>query len=627
MSAYNGPTNALRQEFDAGFFRRRYARLGLPEGDDEALFRFYVVNVNRYALDPHPGFSETAYLDANLDVRDAVAAGRYNCGFQHWIGFGRAEGRSWAGAPVRQPGRKSAEAPARDREAEARLLFSAEAYRTRYGFSAGLSDQALLTRFLDFGLANGEIPCAPAEFDEDFYTTYYGDVGKAFAAGDLPSGFYHYVSTGKAEGRSPTYAMGHLLERKLGRGADPSAIAGASALEERLRPLPHRMDTSRAPVFNIFVPSLDPDIMFGGYIAFLHFVCRLVERGRVIRFIVLEDDYSSRAWFMRGIAKRPRWVQAFRHADFVNATTKAAALPVHPADICISYSTWTTHDAWSVAQHLDRKRVVFFIQEFEPVFYEHGSHHFLTQSAYHVPHDAIFNSPFLASYFEEARLGVFAAGQGRHTIFKHALAHVAPDPALAARTGPRRLIFYARPERHATRNLFEIGILALRAAVQAGVFPGEWTFFGIGSLGKDYTVHLHDGHAMTIVSRIDQSQYEQLLQSFDIGLSLMWAPHPSVMPFELARAGVVTVTNTFSNRDAALLAGFGDNIVPAPPTIDGIVGGLREAVRRAGHHETRIAAASLDWPTNWDDVFDAPFFAEFDTFFHQHRLSGGEDAA
>ena len=38
-----------------------------------------------------------------------------------------------------------------------------------------------------------------------------------------------------------------------------------------------------------------------------------------------------------------------------------------------------------------------------------------------------------------------------------------------------------------------------------------------------------------------------------------------------------------------------------------------EAVRRAGFHDKRLAAASFDWPTDWDDVFDEAFFKGFDT--------------
>jgi hypothetical protein len=91
----------------------------------------------------------------------------------------------------------------------------------------------------------------------------------------------------------------------------------------------------------------------------------------------------------------------------------------------------------------------------------------------------------------------------------------------------------------------------------------------------------------------------------------MWAPHPSVAPFEFARAGIVTVTNEFGIRTADFLKGYGDNIVPAQATVEGITDALAVAVSRVGEAEVRVAGANFDWPTKWDDVFDMAFIDRF----------------
>jgi hypothetical protein len=49
-------------------------------------------------------------------------------------------------------------------------------------------------------------------FDEAWYTKFYADVGEAVAAGNIRSGFDHYVSFGRKEGRSPSPSFGHFDE-------------------------------------------------------------------------------------------------------------------------------------------------------------------------------------------------------------------------------------------------------------------------------------------------------------------------------------------------------------------------------------------------------------------------------
>jgi hypothetical protein len=44
---------------------------------------------------PPPGFTEEGYLDLNADVADAVRRGAFISGFNHWLQFGRHEGRRW----------------------------------------------------------------------------------------------------------------------------------------------------------------------------------------------------------------------------------------------------------------------------------------------------------------------------------------------------------------------------------------------------------------------------------------------------------------------------------------------------------------------------------------------------
>ena len=62
-------------------------------------------------------------------------------------------------------------------------------------------------------------------------------------------------------------------------------------------------------------------------------------------------------------------------------------------------------------------------------------------------------------------------GDAASTSFDNAITAIDPPAAaeLAGRS-PRRLLFYARPEPHAARNMFELGVLALSRALERGAF-------------------------------------------------------------------------------------------------------------------------------------------------------------
>ena len=141
-----------------------------------------------------------------------------------------------------------------------------------------------------------------------------------------------------------------------------------------------------------------------------------------------------------------------------------------------------------------------------------------------------------------------------------------------------------------------------------------WTFHGIGSIDRRYVLELAPGIDLKLLPRTSLDEYIQLLPTFDVGLSLMMSPHPSLVPLEMAAAGLRTVTNTFANKTAERLAAVSPNLIAVPPTVDGIADGLSEAIRRAGDLKGRLADARIDWPTNWNDAFGPETMARLQQF-------------
>ncbi|HYZ80614.1 MAG TPA: hypothetical protein VE571_05065, partial [Solirubrobacteraceae bacterium] len=205
-------------------------------------------------------------------------------------------------------------------------------------------------------------------------------------------------------------------------------------------------------------------------------------------------------------------------------------------------------------------------------------------------------------------IGLFAPGLDGDALsasFQNAITDVPPPSAAALAARPtRRLLFYARPEPHAARNLFELGVLALGRALARGAVPGDWELNGIGSLGPETVVPVGEGAALRLLPRMSQADYAEALRDHDVGLALMYTPHPSLVPIEMASAGMLTVTNTFENKTSEALRAISGNLLAAPPVIEAIADALGEAVAGAGDAERRVAGSAVAWSRDWQTSFD-----------------------
>lgn len=76
------------------------------------------------------------------------------------------------------------------------------------------------------------------------------------------------------------------------------------------------------------------------------------------------------------------------------------------------------------------------------------------------------------------------------------------------------------------------------------------------------------------LGKLAMEDYPVFLTTVDIGLSLMYSPHPSHPPIEMAAAGAHVVTNGFGPKDLSRLSPL---IRSAPPTPAGVARELVDA--------------------------------------------------
>ena len=172
-------------------------------------------------------------------------------------------------------------------------------------------------------------------------------------------------------------------------------------------------------------------------------------------------------------------------------------------------------------------------------------------------------------------------------------------------------MLYARPESHASRNLFDIAVLALQKLCRDSFFGPEWRFEGIGALSALPPYQLGDGHEMVLREKQPEEDYQRMCGAMDVGISLMYAPHPSVIPFEFATTGALVVTNVYENRSHKQLRAICGNIVPCEISLPGVIEALREAVSRVADFGAREAQAYVPASTGWPEVFDRAFVESF----------------
>jgi glycosyltransferase involved in cell wall biosynthesis len=398
------------------------------------------------------------------------------------------------------------------------------------------------------------------------------------------------------------------------RGPDSPSVRLVS---EKLEPLDLAVNEGAPERVNILIPKIDLKHFFGGYIGKLNLARRLAERGARVRVVTVDPVGPLVADWRDQVERYAGLAGVFERVE-VSFGREVAALEVSRADRFVATTWWTAHLAKAALDELDRDRFLYLIQEYEPFTFPMGSLAALAHESYSLPHRALFSTELLRDFFRGHGYGVYAdgtaAGDAGSVSFENAITDVRPpgEEELAARE-TRRLLFYARPEPHASRNMFELGALALARAVEEGILSG-WELYGIGSLEDGPPIQLGGGALLELVGRRGQDEYARLLREHDVGLALMYTPHPSLPPIEMAAAGMLTVTNSFENKSPSALAAISPNLIAVEPTVDEIVSGLREAVDGSADPARRVSGSRVNWSRSWSESFPDQLVERLEAF-------------
>lgn len=391
---------------------------------------------------------------------------------------------------------------------------------------------------------------------------------------------------------------------------------GAARLHKLIAPLLLDVSANAPERVNLLIPTIDLGHFFGGYIAKFNLARRLAEQGLRVRIVCVDEPYYLSATWRKEIERFEGLEGITDLVEIELAHDRRKALQVNPSDRFIATTWWTAHVAHQATEDLGGGRFLYLIQECEPLTFPMGSWAALARQTYDFPHYALFSTELLRQYFRRHGIGVFApengAGDVESVSFENAITPVRPPSEKEMRASDRKLLFYARPEVHAERNMFELGLLGLAEAQEEGLLDG-WELHGIGAQ-QQRNVRYGRGLSIKILPRQEQKDYGELLRGHAVGLSLMLTPHPSLVPLEMAAAGMPVVTNTFENKTRDALSSISENLVAVEPTIEGVKAGLREAVEASADYERRLRGAQVNWSKSWEDSFSPELIGTLQRF-------------
>ena len=365
-----------------------------------------------------------------------------------------------------------------------------------------------------------------------------------------------------------------------------------------------RAPATGTPTVNVITDSVLPGSLFGGVATALILAGQLVDRvGGRLRIVTRTEEADA-----ADVARVLRFSEV--PADFEIETLLAghrneASVPMAPHDYFLTTSWWTAAPTVAAIGH---PRVVHLLQEDERMFYPMGDEYLRCAEVIADPGlRSVINSEMLFRHLSGGSDPLPALAE-RSIVFEPAFpaSLFYDDPEARAASGKRNFLFYARP--HNVRNLYWRGMQVIERAILDGVLdPEQWRFV---FLGKDLppTFKLPGNPEVAVAQNLTLHDYAAQVRTAHVALSLIYSPHPSYPPLDLAASGAVVVTNTFEPTKVDLTS-YSRNVFCAAPSVSGLTAAIAAAVQLADDTETRaknVADSGIrrDWPSTLGPVVD-----------------------
>ncbi|MGD0780413.1 MAG: hypothetical protein ABR954_06540 [Dehalococcoidales bacterium] len=350
---------------------------------------------------------------------------------------------------------------------------------------------------------------------------------------------------------------------------------------------------------NMVTDSINSESLFGGVATAIILSALLADSWECDLRIITRTGKAEKRNF--SLILQANGIPFFRNVEFlyVDYNDSMAEVPVGDGDVFLTTSWWTTK---SVKDVLGEKRVIYLLQEDERTFYPFGDDHIRSTQ--------ILSSPGLQFIINTKLLYDYFVSQGFENIREHGLWF---EPSWSQKLfyydhrepkGKKNFFYYARPNN--LRNLFYLGLEVIKIAATTGVLnPDEWNIYFVGN--NIPPLCIRDGYNPHFCQNLNWSDYAALVRKMDLGLCLMYSPHPSYPPLDLAASGAVAVTARYSNKHS--LNNYSRNILCCQLDVDSLVHGIENGVKLATNYHKRIRNYNKnrilrDWTISFNGILN-----------------------
>jgi O-antigen biosynthesis protein len=327
-----------------------------------------------------------------------------------------------------------------------------------------------------------------------------------------------------------------------------------------ITPLLARKSEQSGLRLNLLVPSINQEHLFGGISTALHFFQLFANKGFKLRLILTDASPSEmdlakfiEYHYVNSQDDHEASLQIVAFNDRYNKT-----IPVGKDDVFMATAWWTAYAAqrlvvWQEkAYNQETRKMLYFIQDFEPGFYPWSSQYVLADSTYKFEGQqiAVFNSSLLRDFFLEQGYKFSKQYAFEPKLNLKLQGFLQNGKSIEKR---KRILIYGRPS--VARNAFTLIIEALRTWIWQQPNVNDWEIISAGEQHLD--IELGNGVKVISYGKMTLEDYADMLKQSAIGISLMVSPHPSYPPLEMAHFGMLVLTNHYANKD---LSSWHDNI-------------------------------------------------------------------
>jgi len=374
--------------------------------------------------------------------------------------------------------------------------------------------------------------------------------------------------------RNPRRMLGGIA-RSAGIVAQPLRVVPASAHDPQQRVLRARVAGSGRTV-HLLIPGISPSGVFGGVGTAVALAVELADAGESVQLVLTDygqtlDEATIRALILRHVDTSAETLERIRIIHAIHDDTE---LVLGSEDVFVATAWWTAfRAAATIKAHpaLTNRRFVYLVQDDETLFYPASERQLMSARSYRLDVLPMVNSRPLALHLAAAH----ELPADDALVFAPIVA-VPEQRPLNAVDDVLRVVVYGRPS--VGRNLFDASLRGIAMWEAQRRARGLRPDVEVVSVGEQEQFRYRIGERMVrALGVLSWDDYLALLATSHLGVSMMTSPHPSYPPLEMARSGMLVVTNRWGPKDLETLS---TRFVSCDPDAAGIATALADAEQR-----------------------------------------------